>query len=213
MRQTAKLAVSATSSVLLVACLLIWALPLDSRTASSGARSVSQAVVAYGFLRWDYLDLDKLFASNTDLAAVQELKALDAALKSLDCDVSTRLASPHQAIILPSAPVSEWIGFPRPEGRNSPDKGWLFVTQSSGTGSERALVVLSSASPERTTVFWLEDTGTGYAAKLLYDSVKKGKVSNATTMVGAATQVRIEKAGDVLLKDWGEPGVGPREFA
>lgn len=213
MRQTARLAVSATSSALLVACLLIWALPLASRTASSGVRNVSQAVVAYGYLRWGYLDLDKLFASNTDLVAVQDLKALDAALKSLDCDVPTRLASPHEAIILPSSPVSEWVGFPRPEGRNSPDNGWLFVTQSVRPAPQRVLVVFSSASPEHTTVFWLEEADTGYVAKLLYDSFKKGKISNATTVMGAATEVKIEKSGDVLLKDRGEPGVGPHEFA
>lgn len=215
MRPIARVGVTAAASrsLLLAACALTLALAPVARTAVPEKRSLSQAIVAYGFLRGDYLDLDKLFASDASLPVVQNLQALDSALKSLDCDVPTRIALPHKALILPSSPMEQWFGFARPGGRNSPDRGWLFVTQSSGTGSGRVLVVLSSASPDRTTVFWLEETGTGYSAKLLYDSLKKGKISNATTMVGAATEVKIEKTGEVLLKDWGEPGVGPREFA
>lgn len=212
MRATAKLDVTASSLLLVAGCILTLVVALNSEIVAPNKVDLSQAVIAYSFLRWDYLDLEKLFASDSNLPVVQNLKALDTGLKSLDCDVPTRLAVPHRALILPASPMN-WFGFERPAERNSPDRGWLFVTQSSGNGSERVLVVLSSASPDRTTVFWLEGRGSGYEANLLYDSLKKGRISNAATMVGAATEVKIEKNGEVLLKDWGEPGVGPREFA
>lgn len=183
-----------------------------SAAAVPGQRSLPQTVITYGFLRWDYVDLDKLFASDTRLPVIRDLQALDAAVKSLDCDVPVRLAMPHKALILPSSPKDLWFGFKRLEGRSSPYRGWLFVTEPAQGGSQRVLVVLSSASPDRTTAFWLEHTEAGYAVRLLYDSMKKGRITNAATIMGAATEVKIEKTGGILLKDSGEPGVGPREF-
>jgi hypothetical protein len=61
-------------------------------------------------------------------------------------------------------------------------------------------------------VFWLEEANRGYVARLLFDSFKKGKVSNETTVVGAATSLKFESDNEILLKDWGEPGIGPAEF-
>ncbi len=216
MRRTANLGANVTlasSLLFVIGCILLLGLAPVSRPTASGNSSLSQAIVAYGFLRWDYLDFDKLLAADADLAVVKKLKALDVALKSLDCDVPTRLASPHGALILPSSPVDEWVGFPRPQSRNSSDNGWLFVTQPGLAVPQRVLVVFSSASPEHTTIFWLEEADAGYATKLLYDSSKRSKISNEITMIGAVTAVKIGKNGEVLLKDYGEPGVGPREFA
>lgn len=214
MKQIARVGAAAIKSRLLfpAACLILALVPV-SAVAVPGQRSLPQTVITYGFLRWNYVDLDRLFASDQRFPVIQDLQKLDTALKSLDCDVPARLAMPHAALILPPFPKNVWFGFQRIGVRNSPDRGWLFVTEPTERDSQRVLVVVSSASPERTTVFWLRDTGTGYATQLLYDSLKKGRVTNAATIMGAATEVKIENAGNVLLKDWGEPGVGPREFA
>lgn len=217
MRRTSDLAVSANNICLCVACVLGVLVGLSLASAQTPdlnskqirIRSLSQAVIAYSFLRWDYLDLDKLFASDASLQVVQNLQALDSALKSLDCDVPMRLAVPHKALILPPLPFNHWVGFRRTGGRNSPEGGWLFVTQPSGNSPQRVLVVFSSSSPEETTVFSIEEADKGYLAELLFDSFKKGKISNASTMMGAVTSIRLESNTEMLVKDWGEPGVGP----
>jgi len=184
----------------------------DSGLVAPSGRSLSQAIITYGYLRWGYDDFDRMLASSPNLPLAKNLKALDAALESLGCDVGTRMAEPHEALILPPLPFDQWIGFPRAGGRNSSEEGWLFVTQPIGTSPQRVLVVFSTASPEQTTVFWIEETNEGYAAKLLFDSFKKSKISNDTAQVGAATSIRFESDNLLLLKDWGEPGVGPPQL-
>jgi hypothetical protein len=137
------------------------------------------------------------------------LKSLDKSLVSLHCDVPKRMALPHSAVILPPFPITEWFGFDRPGPGSSPEDGWLFVTQDTWPSPERVLVVLSSSGPEQTTVFWLEHSDQGYAAKLLFDSFAKGKIANETTTLGAATFVSFERENAILLKEFEEPGSGP----
>ncbi|HTS13060.1 MAG TPA: hypothetical protein VMH00_13150 [Candidatus Limnocylindrales bacterium] len=211
--------IAATANIVLAAAACALALVLATpaqlsrpSTEQAGGRSLSQAIVAYGFLRWDYLDFDQLLESHATLSLTENLKALDAALASLNCDVRQRMAGSHRTLILPPVPFNQWLGFPRTGGRNSPEDGWLFVTQTMATSPERVLVVFSTARPEHTTVFWLEKAGKGYATKLVFDSFKKGKISNEGTVMGAATSVKFESDNVILLKDWGEPGIGPREF-
>jgi hypothetical protein len=209
-RRTANVAIN--SLILLTGCVLSMPLSAASGTASPEDKSLPQAIIAYGLFRSDYLALDRLFASDDKGTVLQHLKTLDSSLKALDCDVAMRLAGPHRALILPPVPVNAWFGFPRPRGRRSLDAGWLFVTEPVRVNSGRVLVVLSSAAPEHTTVFWLEKTNVGYSTKLLYDSFKKNKVNNETTVIGAVTEMKIDKDKNILLKDWGEPGVGPSQF-
>lgn len=214
-RLVARTAISANKLLLVTPCLLALAFHTgNSRATSSGAAgpggtSMPQAVIAYGFLRWGYLEFDQLVKSNPTLPVVQNLKVLDEALDSLHCDVPTRMASPHQAVILPPDLRGQWIGFSRPGGRNSRESAWLFVTDPKDTKQHRVLVVFSSAAPEHSTIFWLDDNSGRYSASLLYDSLKRGKVSNAPTTVGAITSVKLEKDNIISLKDWGEPGIGP----
>jgi hypothetical protein len=182
-------------------------LSAQKRTYTPADSGLAQAIVAYGYLRWDYLEFDKLVALIPDLALASDLRSLNQSLDSLRCDVPKRMAVPHQTLILPPFPITEWFGFDRPS-RNSPDDGWLFVTQATGSSPQHVLVVLSSSGPEQTTVFWLEHSDKGYAAKLLFDSFTKGKVANETTVVGAATFVSFEGENAILLKEFSEPGSG-----
>lgn len=174
--------------------------------ASSG---LPQAIIAYGYLRWDYLEFDRLLTLIPGLGLASDLRSLDKSLDSLHCDVPKRMALPHRALILPLFPITQWFGFERPGPGDSPDDGWLFVTQDTWSSPERVLVVLSSSSPEQTTVFWLEHGDGGYATKLLFDSFAKGKIANEATMVGAATFVSFEGENAILLKEFQEPGSGP----
>ena len=173
------------------------------------ASGLPQAIVAYGYLRWDYLEFDRLLALIPELGLASDLRSLDKSLDSLHCDVPKRMALPHRALVLPPFPISEWFGFERPGAGNSTEDGWLFVTQAIGRSPQRVLVVLSSSRPEQTTVFWLEHGDGGYAARLLFDSFTKGKIVNETTMVGAARSVSFERENAILLKEFQEPGSGP----
>jgi hypothetical protein len=212
MRQTRNLAVIA-AGVFLAGWLAF--VPARSQTFASNPgqsddMNPSQAVVTYGFLRYDYLSFDQVIASNPNLAATKKLKSLDAALGSLDCDLRTRMAGPHKLLALPSFPVGRWVGFPG-SSKNSIGS-WLFVVETPDARQHKTLVLFSNEAPGQTTVFWLEKSSGGYAAKLVFDSFKKGKVRNEWTTVGAATSIKFLDENHLLLKDHGEPGVGPPEF-
>lgn len=142
MRKTRILAANAlirAGSLLLVGTYLVTAAPSVKAKAASSKETyngggLSEAVVAYGYLRWDYQGFEQLVNSSASLSVVQDLKALNVALESVGCDIPTRMAGPHQAMILPPSPTGQWFSFPRPGGRSSPENGWLFVTQPSGGG-------------------------------------------------------------------------------
>jgi hypothetical protein len=84
--------------------------------------------------------------------------------------------------------------------------------ESAETRQHKTLVIFSDEAPGQTTVFWLEKSSGGYAARLVFDSFKKGKVRNEWTTVGAVTSVKFLDGNQLLLKDQGEPGVGPPKF-
>ena len=115
-----------------------------------------------------------------------------------------------KVLALPSFPVGRWIGFPS-SPKNSIGS-WLFVMESPETRQRKTLVIFSGEAPDHTTVFWLERANEGYVVKLLFDSFKKGEVSNEKTVVGAARSIKFLDESQLLLKDQGEPGVGPPEF-
>lgn len=211
MRMTANPGVPARSSLLLgVVCVLALALAASLSAVASG--SLSQAVITYGYLRSNHADFDQLLASGPTLAVARDMKALEGALDSLRCDVPTLLAFPHRALVVPSSPVGQWIGFPTTE-ESPPEEGTLFVTQPLRAPPQRVWVVLSSVAPERTTVFWLEEGERGYVSGLVYDSFNKGKISNAPhTMIGAVTEVNLGKGDKILLKEWAEPGSRPGQM-
>jgi hypothetical protein len=213
MRQTRNLAVIAISIVLLAAWLASMPVLPEAFASSPGQSddfNPSQAIVTYGFLQYDYLSFDQVIASNPNLAVAKDLKSLDTALESLGCDLRRRMAWPHQVLVLPSFPVGQWIGFPS-SSKNSIGS-WLFVMERPGTHRHETLVILSGEAPNHTTVFWLKQADEGYVVKLLFDSFKKGEVSNEKTVVGAARSIKFLDENQLLLKDQGEPGTEPPEF-
>jgi hypothetical protein len=81
-----------------------------------GNSSIPQAIVAYGYLRWDYLELDRLLASIPKVGLASDLISLDKSLDSLHCDVPKRMAPPHKVLILPPFPITRLLR-PWPKGR------------------------------------------------------------------------------------------------
>jgi len=166
----------------------------------------AQAIIVYGFLVEHYPN-DFLVASHATAPLVKDMSLLASALDSIHCDVPTRLAFPHRAIVVPSSAADRWLGFRRLD-KNRVQDGSLFVIEYSRSGSQRILVVLSSLGPARTTVFWVEKSEGGYVGKLVYDSFKKEELANETTL-GATAEVKLANNNDVLIKELVEVGSGP----
>lgn len=169
--------------------------------------SLSQAIVAYGFLRSSYQDFDQLLEDASAKTAMQDLMALHGSLESLRCDVPSRLAFPHRALIVPISSRAFWLRAAAPSAQRD---GSLFAIGPLGATPERVLIVFSSVAPDETTVFWLERDRQGYMTRLVYDSFNKGDVGNApATRIGAVNAVRIESDNEILLEEGAEPGTGP----
>jgi hypothetical protein len=200
MLKTTERAVLASSLLLGLACVAV------AQGLSHGAierDQLAQTIISYGFLRSTYVDFDQLLASDSAPSIARDMKAMQAALTSLGCDVPTRLAFPHGAFVIPTVPVGVWIGR---TAKSSPQEGTLFVTESGA--AKGVTVVFSSVAPEETTVFWLAQD---YTVGLVYDSFHKGEVRNApSTTMGAIVAVGVAKSGDLLLREWAEPGSRPR---
>lgn len=201
----------AVASILALALSAPPVLPMPSQ-GESGGPNAAQAIVAYGFLRWGDLEFDQLVASSPNLTLVQNLRALDTALKALDCDVRNRMAMASQQYVtaLAFAPMRHWIISPAPSAGSLGT--WLFVLSPPGNSLRGTLVILATEGPSQTTVFWLKKVGRRYQTKLVFDSFKKGTISNDTTQMGTVTTIQFKSGNSLLLKDWGEPGIGPAEF-
>lgn len=208
MRKTLNPGVAVSSLALGAACVLAF-VPRNALRATPSA-DLTQAVIAYGFLSSNYGDFDKLLGAGSALGLAGDMKALEGALGSLNCDVPIRIGFPHRAFVVPSYPVGQWIGSIR-TAETPPQEGTLLVTEHLRMKPARVLVVLSSVAPERTTVFWIEGTVRGYLSRLVYDSFRKGKIANAPhTVIGAVTAASAGRSDEIFVKEWAEPGSRPR---
>jgi len=208
MRKTRIVGAPASSFLLGVCCLLGQGQPGNHHSVAAGP-SLPEALIAYGFLRSNYADFDKLLMSSSTFAAARDMEALQTALDSLSCDVPARLAFPHRDLVLASSAATAWMGFPT-KAQSPSEEGTLFVLQPLPSAPQRTLAVLSSVAPERSTVFWLGADKRGYVGALVYDSFNKGKVKNAPeTVMGSVISVRVDESGAILLKERAEPGSRP----
>ena len=174
------------------------------------ADDIAQQIITYGYLVSAYPD-EFLVGSGPTTGLGRDMKALKAALDALTCDVSTRLAFPHKAIIVPSSLMEQWIGFSLAEPPSL--DGGLFVLQPLGGSPSQVLVVLSTKGPARSTAFWREGAGAKYSTKLLYDSFKNSTPTNQAPMMGATVAVRLGENRKLLLRESIEPGAGQRELS
>jgi hypothetical protein len=210
MQKIAKLVANASRSFACMACLMVLASGCFLSLGAQQSNEVAQATIAYGFLVSHYPN-EFLVAPEPTIRAAQDMKDLGNALESLHCDIPTRLAFPHSAIMVPPSLADRWLGFPS-AAKNRSVGGWLFLIGPLGSASQRFLALLSSAGPARTTVFWLDKGKSGYVTKLIYDSFKKNELGRETTMIGRTTKVRLGKNNDILVKELVEPGSGPQRW-
>ena len=195
-------------TTLCIALLFAVLLVPERRSGATQENSLSQALVTYSFLASHY-SLNFLFVPrNAADTLVRNMKALNDALSALHCNTPDVLAMSHAAVVVPASAYGQWFGLE--PAKTAPHQGLLFVTGPETRNGNRVLVVVSGIGPDETTIFWLENTKGAFSTTLLYDSFKKGKVANSPgTVVGMVMAVRLEKDGDILLKEWAEPGSRP----
>ena len=169
-----------------------------------------QAIIAYGYLRSTYSDFDRMLDSRTSYAFVADMRSLQAALTSVGCDLPTRLAFSHAVLVVPGLPEGQWI-YSANHSSQMAEQATLFLLDHFQSYPDRVLVVLSLVAPERTTVFWLEAAlKQGCRCTLLYDSFRRGSISNApNTVIGAVTAVSRGKDARIQLREVAEPGSRP----
>jgi len=206
MRPTINLNASVASrTALSIAFLVAGLLVTEGRSVAMQENSLSEALVTYSFLASHY-SLRFLFVHrNATNTLARDMKALNDALTTLQCNTPNILAMPHAAVIVPTSASGQW--FSLEPTKTPPNEGLLFVTRPQTRNGARVLAVVSGIGPDETTIFWLQNTNGSFSATLLYDSFKKGKVANSPgTIVGMIMAVRLERGDDILLKEWAEPG-------
>jgi hypothetical protein len=162
---------------------------------------LAQRMVAYAFVASHFPQPQG--TQNISSALPKDMAALHAALaSSLGSDSDLLMAWPHKAVLVPYLASKEWL-----ELQPSRPEDLLFVIEPKAERGDRVLVAFSSTAPEGTKIFWLQQRGSRYESELLYDSFKKGEISNAkNTVLGTVTAVMIEADDSVLLKELAEPG-------
>jgi hypothetical protein len=212
MRLTERVNASVRSSCCVaLACFSVLSTSLSRGLAVPQQGSLTQALVTYGYLVSHYPD-EFVLGHEPGTPLATGIKDLTDALNSLGCDVPSRLAFPHRALIVLPSSARQWAGFAGAKGR-PPEEATLFVIDPPLEVNNRRWVVLSSVAPEQTTVFWIEPRKQGYTTWLVYDTFKKGNVKNhPKTAIGAITGVSVEKTGVIFLKEWAELGSRPRHM-
>lgn len=194
--------------VLLISCCLIISLccPVDKSLASIVSWSESSLpglIVAYGLYCARY-DEFKLLGSNPQNVLIMLGKNINA----LPGGISTGLAFAHRAFVVQNEIEGHLSGFLRVrdktlEGSKVPFESILFVTTPIASYENRILVILSSVSPERTTIFSVDKN---LKVELLYDSIHKNYFDDKKTTVGSIYNVEVVEPGKFLLQERMEPG-------
>ncbi len=162
-------------------------------------------VVSYGLFCARY-DSFKLLESNPHNVLIKLGKNID----TLPGGISTGLAFAHRAFIVQNNINNQISGFVRDdkkslEASNVPFESLLFITTPIESFGNRVLVILSSVSPEQTTIFAVDKK---INVELLYDSINKNKITNIknSTTLGSIYGVHVIRPGYFLLEERMEPG-------
>jgi hypothetical protein len=169
------------------------------------SEELPSVVISYGLFCARY-DSFKSLGSNPQNVLIKLGKNIDA----LPGGISTTLAFAHRSFIVQNNLKDQFSGFVRVdkktlEASNVPFESLLFVTTPLESFGNRVLVILSSVSPEQTTIFSVDKN---LNVELLYDSINKNKISNVknSTTLGSVYGVRVIRPGYFLLDERMEPG-------
>ncbi|MBI4650811.1 hypothetical protein HY745_05900 [Candidatus Desantisbacteria bacterium] len=134
-------------------------------------------------------------------------------IDKLTLDIPTRMAFTHLAFIVQNNITDHYSGFARVKDKTLeeskvPFESILFVTTPFESIGNRILLILSSVSPERTSIVAVDNK---LNIELIYDSFSKNEIKNmkeikGTTNVGSLYSVQVQKPGVLLLQERMEPG-------
>ena len=169
------------------------------------SEELPSVVISYALFCARY-DSFKSLGSNPHNVLIKLGKNIDA----LSSGISTALAFAHRAFIVQNNLKDQVSGFvlvdkKTLEESNVPFESLLFVTMPIESFGNRILVILSSVSPEQTTIFAVDRN---LNVELLYDSIHKNKITNIknSTMLGSVYGVHVVRPGYFLLEERIEPG-------
>ncbi len=164
-------------------------------------------VIAYSLFCARY-DEFKSLESNSQNPLVKLKKNIDA----LPGGISTGLCFTHRAFIVQNR-EDHLSGFVRIKNKTLeeskvPFENILFVTTPIESLGNRVLLILSSVSPERTTIAAIDNK---LNVELLYDSFEKNVIKNMEYIkgsrdIGSIYSIRVKKPGIFLLEERMERG-------
>lgn len=199
------------AAMFVMICYSCTALGADESSAKSPAlqgeryldEELPSIVVAYSLYCARYTSF-KLLEADPQNVLVMLKKKIDA----LPGGISTGLGFAHMAFIVQNNISDHLSGFIRLNNRpidqsKFPFESILFVTTPVESFGNRVLVVLSSVSPERTTIFSVDNR---INIELLYDSFNKNLFDQKKTTIGSIYAVRVTKPGRYLLEERMDPG-------
>jgi hypothetical protein len=134
-------------------------------------------------------------------------------IDALGIGISTVMGFTHLAFTTENNIEGHMSGFIRVNNKtleesSVPFTNILFVTTPIKSYNNHILVILSSVSPNRTTVFSVDNK---LDVNLLYDSFEKNEIKNVmdikgTRTIGSIYGIRVLKPGSFLLQERMEPG-------
>lgn len=160
-------------------------------------------VIAYSLFCARY-DAFKSLESNPTNVLIKLGRNIDA----LPGGISTGLGFTRRAFIVHNNIVGHLSGFARGKNKtleesNVPFESILFVTTPIKSFGDRALLILSSVSPEKTTIMAVDNK---LNTELLYDSFNKNYFDSKKTTMGSIYGVKVMKPGYLELQERMEPG-------
>jgi hypothetical protein len=201
--------------LLLLFCFINSSSPNDNVTMKKDVRDeeylneeLPMIVIAYNMLCSRYESF-KCLESSPKNPLIKMKTNIDA----FESGISTVMAFTHLAFTTENNIEGHMSGFIRVNNKTLeescvPFTNILFVTTPIKSYNNHILVILSSVSPDRTTVF---SVGKRLDVNLLYDSFMKNEIKNAmdikgTRTIGSIYGIRVLKPGSFLLQERMEPG-------
>jgi hypothetical protein len=135
------------------------------------AEELPSIIIAYNLYAAHYNEFKCLWKKGEDSNFIVKLYAV---LEQMDCAINDRMSFTHLAFISQGNTSGHFSGQVVSKDKcmneDKQDVSTLFVTTPIATFGNKVLVILSSISPERTTIISVDDM---LNADLLYDTIRK----------------------------------------
>jgi hypothetical protein len=164
-------------------------------------------VIAYSLISSRYNDFNCIFNVKHNVVAL-----IANEFDKLPGGISTKLSFVRSSFILQNS-IGQFAGFLRTndqtlESAKIPYKSFLYVTTPIDSFDNRILVIISSVSPEQTTIFSIDNQ---LKTVMLYDSIVKNNIDNmkdikGSRLLGSIYCVKVIKPGLFELQERLEPG-------